>query len=575
MTLARYLLLAAALAMVLVGPVVAPEPPPLWRLAFAIGVTAVAHVLRQRFRFVATVFYLAWGEASLIIALFLVPAGWVPLVVATGTLLSAGMRRLHDRAPPPRSSIEVASGLTVAAGVAALVAELIADPYQAALDPAVTAALVAGAFTYLLVSTLVVPVLSVLRGGSSVRLVLQRSLRYKLPMAVGSSAIGLTAVALAHSDPRWLLVLPVVLWLLHRTYAFRVRGGERRRMWSALAAATRSLNKPDQNSVADAGVRGAVEVFAVGRAELELVPPEGEPRAWVGDQTGAVRPGTPAAREPAGTLAPLLVGEDEIGRLRVHFPEHAGPGEGELAALQSYADALAAALHDTATHQELHRLLARSVHDAQHDPLTGLLNRAALMAHGETAVQLVPHAEPVALLLVDVDHFREINDTLGHAAGDEVLTVTAQRLRDAAGPGELVGRLGGDEFALLVTGPAGRAPVTGPPEGGAAPGGPPGTGAGVDARRGSHHQRRTGLDRGVGRGGGGARGYRRRGRAAPPGGLGAARGQAQRRDRRLVRHRAGCRQLRPACAAGRVALRAGPRRRAGAGPAAGGGPDHR
>lgn len=69
MTLARYLLLAAALAMVLVGPVVAPEPPPLWRLAFAIGVTAVAHVLRQRFRFVATVFYLAWGEASLIIAL--------------------------------------------------------------------------------------------------------------------------------------------------------------------------------------------------------------------------------------------------------------------------------------------------------------------------------------------------------------------------------------------------------------------------------------------------------------------------------------------------------------------------
>src|SRR5690606_23941039 len=88
-----------------------------------------------------------------------------------------------------------------------------------------------------------------------------------------------------------------------------------------------------------------------------------------------------------------------------------------------------------------------------HDPLTGLLNRAALLAHGETAVQLVSHAEPVVLLLLDLDHFREINDTLGHAAGDEVLRVTAARLRAAARPGELLARLGGDEFALLVTEP--------------------------------------------------------------------------------------------------------------------------
>src|SRR5690606_17909908 len=153
---------------------------------------------------------------------------------------------------------------------------------------------------------------------------------------------------------------------------------------------------------------------------------------------------------------------DEIGRFRVYFPPGVGPGAGEQAALQVYADALAAALHDTATHEQLHRVLARSIHDAQHDPLTGLLNRGALLARGETAVQLVPHAEPVALLLVDVDHFREINDTLGHAAGDGVLTVTAERLRAAARPGELVGRLGGDEFALLVPGvaidPAGPRP---------------------------------------------------------------------------------------------------------------------
>ncbi|MPZ27877.1 MAG: EAL domain-containing protein [Micromonosporaceae bacterium] len=285
-------------------------------------------------------------------------------------------------------------------------------------------------------------------------------------MAVGSMAIGLTAVALAHADARWLLLLPVVLWLLHRTNAFRVRGAERRRMWSALAVANQSLNRPDEESVAVAGVRGAVEVFAVGQAELELGPPDDPRRVWWGDQTGTVQPGTPPpAGKLPGSVAPLLVGEGEIGRLRVHFPEPGGPGDGELSALQSYADALAAALHDTATHEELHRLLARSVHEAQHDPLTGLLNRAALLARGETAVQLVPHAEPVALLLVDVDHFREINDTLGHAAGDEVLTVTAQRLRAATGPGELLGRLGGDEFAVLVTGSKQLTMAAGPADG--------------------------------------------------------------------------------------------------------------
>jgi diguanylate cyclase (GGDEF)-like protein len=453
--------------MVLGGPVVAPGAPPLWRLALAVGVAVVAHLLRQRFRLGSTVVYIAWGEAALIIGLFLVPAGWVPLVVAAGLLLSAGLRWLATRARPPRSPVEVAAGLALAATAGALVSAAVADPYAAALTPAGTAGLVAGAATYLLVSTVTVPLMTALRSHSSVRSLLQRSLRYKVPMSVGSTAVGLTTIAAANTDPRWLLGLPVVLWLLHLGYAFQVRGGERRRVWSALAAATRSLNKPDQDSVAMAGVRGAVEVFAVGRAELELGPAGGDQRVWVGDHTGEVRPVTdPAQREPAAdAVAQLLVGDEEIGRLRVLFPVYAGPGDGELAALQSYADALAAALNDTATHRELHRLLARSAHDAQHDPLTGLLNRAALLAHGDTAVQLLPHAEPVALLLVDVDHFREINDTLGHAAGDEVLTVMAQRLGAATGPGELVGRLGGDEFALLVTdGPRGG-PPTAPAEG--------------------------------------------------------------------------------------------------------------
>jgi diguanylate cyclase (GGDEF)-like protein len=452
-TLARNTLLAAALALVLGGLVAAPEQPSWWRFTLAVGVATVVHLPRQRFRLVTTVVFYAWCEAGVIIGLFLVPWAWVPVVAVSGYLIMVGIRQtLGTRTRSLRMTATIAAAHALAAGVGVLLCRAVADPYGSSLTPAVTAGLVLAGVGYFVVIFVVSSVLFGIPNRVPVWRVHQRVLRHELPMFVGSVAVGLTGVAAAGADWRWLLGLPLLLWLLNRTYTFRVRSSDRRRMWAAMTTATRSLNRPDEESVAIAGVRGAVEVFAVGRAEVELGGDDGARRAWVGDHTGDVRPIAAGSEgEAPGSVVPLLVGRDEIGRLRVFFPPGIGPGDGEQSALQVYADALAAALHDTATHEELHRLLAKSTHEAQHDPLTGLFNRAALLAHGETAVQLVTHASPVALLLVDVDHFREINDTLGHAAGDEVLVTTAQRLREAARPGELVGRLGGDEFALLVT----------------------------------------------------------------------------------------------------------------------------
>jgi diguanylate cyclase (GGDEF)-like protein len=90
---------------------------------------------------------------------------------------------------------------------------------------------------------------------------------------------------------------------------------------------------------------------------------------------------------------------------------------------------------------------------ANHDPLTGLANRAAFHARLE-AVLAAPERRggTQAVLFVDLDDFKDVNDTLGHAAGDELLCVVAARLREAVRPGDLVARLGGDEFALLLDG---------------------------------------------------------------------------------------------------------------------------
>jgi diguanylate cyclase (GGDEF)-like protein len=87
-------------------------------------------------------------------------------------------------------------------------------------------------------------------------------------------------------------------------------------------------------------------------------------------------------------------------------------------------------------------------HQSQHDALTGLPNRMLLGARLDHELRR-PGAQ-VAVLLLDLDHFKEINDTLGHLHGDLVLVEVARRLRDAARPGDTVARLGGDEFALLL-----------------------------------------------------------------------------------------------------------------------------
>lgn len=87
---------------------------------------------------------------------------------------------------------------------------------------------------------------------------------------------------------------------------------------------------------------------------------------------------------------------------------------------------------------------------ARTDELTGLPNRRQLLAEASTALATATARRPAALLLLDLDGFKEVNDSLGHHAGDQLLRQVGPRLRPALGPGQLLGRLGGDEFAVLL-----------------------------------------------------------------------------------------------------------------------------
>jgi diguanylate cyclase (GGDEF)-like protein len=93
---------------------------------------------------------------------------------------------------------------------------------------------------------------------------------------------------------------------------------------------------------------------------------------------------------------------------------------------------------------------------ARTDMLTGLLNRFAFAEAVDTALRRNPGDSAFGILAVDIDRFKEFNDSLGHDAGDEVIAEAGRRLRRVVGPGDIVARLGGDEFVILSTAGGGR-----------------------------------------------------------------------------------------------------------------------
>jgi diguanylate cyclase (GGDEF)-like protein len=221
------------------------------------------------------------------------------------------------------------------------------------------------------------------------------------------------------------------LVLLREGVGWRLRAHDTQLGWHPLP-------DPLRLSGAHSEVARGSTVVHLGRARVRETP---ERRRWRGDLFGDAAP--PALLVP-------LHGSHALGTLLVAEPSARRFASSAQAKLQVLAAHATGALDTSLITEQIRRAAERQLLTAATDALTGLPNRAEFVERVDTAARLSSASMLVAVLLVNLDRFREINATFGHHVGDQLLKQFGIRLRDSLPVTATVARLGGDEFAVLL-----------------------------------------------------------------------------------------------------------------------------
>ena len=477
---------AAAVAL-FVGPVGDTQPlhaPHIdwWWLAlgFLIGERCVVHL-----EFSRNAHSFSLGDVPLVFGLVL--ASGSDLVVAA--VVGPALTLLLDRRLPPIKLFFNLGQFALSVCLATLICYWVA-PVGTDWGPQLAIAVIVGAqVSATTCVALIGAAISLSEGWLGFRQ-LVRMFATDLTVTVTNSSLGLVAALIVSTEP-WalpLLVVPLLtVFLAYRAYVTERKRGERLEF---LYEANRTLSRSPEIAEALEGLLArSLDAFRAERAEIILWSPDKPPlRTTLGpgehkevmaevdpavavDLQSLVSNDTPVVTLPdaargsaiAGYLQErgvhkamlaMLPGEDRvIGTLMLsnRYGVVRDFSSDDLKLFETLANNASVALQYDRLEQAIARLedLQQQLrHQAFHDSLTDLPNRALFINSVREALDEAP--EQLAVLFIDVDDFKTVNDTLGHAVGDELLVGVADRLRSCVRPQDEIARLGGDEFAVRL-----------------------------------------------------------------------------------------------------------------------------
>ena len=457
-----------------VGPIgVVPEVP--WPILAALAAIAEIFVVHIHYHREAHSFSLR--EMVLVVALMSAAPAHMVLAQVTGSALAL----MSHRRQSPMKLVFNLGLIAVESAVAALLFRLAVDGHDPAGPAGWIGTLSSVVVVTLLSGTVIVITISLAEGRSLFRQWPQMA-AFAMAGAIANSSMGLAGVMLFQGDARAIaLLLPPSIVLLG---AYRAYTGERIRKErvETLYRSTHELQRsPDLAGAAAVVLSHAAEMARAEMAEVVLFALDAESTPLRATLSAGKL--APLATYPEAASDPLCMATvASSGNLLI--PRRTDSPQRDVMQERGLQDAIATVLtgdsgvfgvllvgnrlgdvstfdssdlqlvQALASHAsvtlENRRLEQQLKHQAFHDGLTRLANRALLTNRIEHALARRSLEESVAILYLDLDDFKLINDGLGHSAGDQLLVAVAERLRACLRPFDTAARLGGDEFAVLI-----------------------------------------------------------------------------------------------------------------------------
>jgi len=480
--------ITAALALVLVPPeppVAVPIALPVWLLAagFYLAEAKVIHLHIGR-----SAHSFSMSELPLVAGLFLVapPAFIVARLIGSGLALFFNRRQRSVKLAFNLAQFSLASVMSVA------IVHLVVAPDQA-FGPGIWVAVLLVALVENVIGVLSVSTAISLAEGTAQYRRIPEMLKIGIVVSLTNASLALMGLTVLWANPEsvWLFVLPTVTAAL----AYRAYISERQQHESIelLYESTRILQRNPQLDTALVSLLDhARKMFRADIAEIRLLPRhEGDDilrcQVGPGEAVQVMQPVGPALDDPIlvravterqgrlvdlpvedeadstdrrrirkALVAPLLGESTLVGTLLVSDPlSDISPFDPEdLKLFETLANHTAIALENGQLEQSLEqlgRLKEELHHQASHDPLTGLANRSLFTQVVASRLEARDPSGTVPIVLfVDLDDFKLVNDSLGHAAGDALLVAVGDRLHSVLRASDMAARLGGDEFAVLL-----------------------------------------------------------------------------------------------------------------------------